>query len=120
MKRGEIWTVAGGTAYAGEPRPAVIIQDDRFDASDSVVVCPITSDLVAAPVFRIRAGPDDENGLRRACPDRHAALCRARSNRWPPATVQSDLYSPSVLLFPPGDGNVGCGESRQRLFWVVR
>jgi mRNA interferase MazF len=28
MRRGEIWTVAGGAAYAGKPRPAVIIQDD--------------------------------------------------------------------------------------------
>jgi mRNA interferase MazF len=44
MKRGEIWTVAGGAAYAGKPRPAVIIQDDRFDANDSVIVCPVTSD----------------------------------------------------------------------------
>ena len=35
MKRGEVWTVAGGAAYAGKPRPAVIIQDDRFDANDS-------------------------------------------------------------------------------------
>ena len=32
MKRGEIWTVAGGAAYAGKPRPAVIVQDNRFDA----------------------------------------------------------------------------------------
>ena len=40
MKRGEIWTVAGGAAYAGKPRPAVIVQDDRFDANDSIVVCP--------------------------------------------------------------------------------
>lgn len=38
MKRGEIWTVAGGAAYAGKPRPAVIVQDDRFDANDSIVV----------------------------------------------------------------------------------
>ena len=34
MRRGEIWTVAGGAAYAGKSRPAVIIQDDRFDAND--------------------------------------------------------------------------------------
>ena len=33
MKRGEIWTVAGGKDYAGKPRPALIIQDDRFDAT---------------------------------------------------------------------------------------
>lgn len=40
MKRGEIWTVAGGPACAGKPRPAVIVQDDRFDANDSIIVCP--------------------------------------------------------------------------------
>ncbi len=28
MKRGEVWTVAGGTDYAGKPRPAIVIQDD--------------------------------------------------------------------------------------------
>ena len=44
MKRGEVWTVAGGAAYAGKPRPAVIVQDDRFDANDSIVVCPLTTD----------------------------------------------------------------------------
>jgi mRNA interferase MazF len=48
MKRGEIWTVAGGAAYAGKPRPAVIVQDDRFDANDSIVVCPLTSDPTPA------------------------------------------------------------------------
>jgi mRNA interferase MazF len=31
LKRGEIWTVAGAKAYAAKPRPAVILQDDRFD-----------------------------------------------------------------------------------------
>lgn len=31
MKRGEIWTVAGGKDYGGKPRPVLIIQDDRFD-----------------------------------------------------------------------------------------
>ena len=33
MKRGEVWTIAG-EGYAGKPRPAVIVQDDRFDATD--------------------------------------------------------------------------------------
>ena len=33
MKRGEIWTVSGGSDYAGKPRPAVILQDKRFDAT---------------------------------------------------------------------------------------
>ena len=30
MTRGDVWTVSG-TGYAGKPRPAVIVQDDRFD-----------------------------------------------------------------------------------------
>ena len=32
MKRGKVWT-ASGTGYAGKPRPSVIVQDDRFDAT---------------------------------------------------------------------------------------
>ena len=44
MKRGEIWTVAGAKDYAGKPRPAVILQDDRFDATGSVTVCLLTTD----------------------------------------------------------------------------
>ena len=57
MKRGEIWTVAGGAAYAGKPRPAVIVQDDRFDANDSIVVCPLTTDPTEAPIFRLSVLP---------------------------------------------------------------
>jgi mRNA interferase MazF len=84
VKRGEIWTVAGGAAYAGKPRPAVVIQDNRFDANDSVVVCPVTSDPTDAPAFRIPVGPDEENGLRQACRlmvDKVAAVPRARLRR---------------------------------------
>ena len=67
MRRGEIWTVAGGPGYAGKPRPAVILQDDRFDATDSVTLCPITSDATDLPLFRIPIEPDPENGLQRRC-----------------------------------------------------
>ena len=63
MKRGEIWTVAGGGAYTGKPRPAVILQDDRFDATRSVTVCAFTTDPTDAPLLRIPVVPSDENGL---------------------------------------------------------
>lgn len=63
MKRGEIWTVAGGADYAGKPRPAVIVQDDDFDATPSVTVCIFTSDATEAPLFRIPVTPSDQNGL---------------------------------------------------------
>ena len=63
MRRGEIWTAAGGSGYAGKPRPVVIIQDDRFDATDSVTICAFTTDPTEAPLIRLRVEPD-ASGLR--------------------------------------------------------
>ena len=63
MRRGEIWTAAAGSGYTGKPRPVVIIQDDRFDATDSVTVCAFTTDPSEAPLIRLPVVPDDQNGL---------------------------------------------------------
>jgi len=63
VRRGEIWSVAARGAYTGKPRPAVIVQDDRFDATASVTVCVLTSDPTEAPLFRLRVAPDEVNGL---------------------------------------------------------
>ena len=65
MRRGEIWTVAGGGDYAGKPRPAAIIQDDKFD-TDSVTVCPFTTDSTEAPLFRVEIEPSADNGMHHA------------------------------------------------------
>ena len=62
MRRGDIVTVAGGV-YASKPRPALVIQDDRFDATDSVTVCPFTTTVVDAPLLRLGVEADSENGL---------------------------------------------------------
>jgi mRNA interferase MazF len=67
MRRGDIWTVAGGKDYAGKPRPVVIVQDDSFDATDSITVCPFTTDKTEAPLFRLPVEPNDRNGLRATC-----------------------------------------------------
>jgi len=67
MRRGDIWTVAGGKDYAGKPRPVVIVQDDSFDATDSITVCPFTTDKTEAPLFRLPVEPNDRNGLRVGC-----------------------------------------------------
>jgi hypothetical protein len=66
MKRGDIWTVAGGTDYAGNPRPVVIVQDDSFDATDSFTICAFTTDETEAPLFRLPVDPNERNGLRAA------------------------------------------------------
>lgn len=64
MRRGEVWTAAAGTGYAEKPRPVVIIQDDRFDATDSVTICAFTTDPTEAPLLRIPISADAMNGLR--------------------------------------------------------
>jgi mRNA interferase MazF len=67
MRRGDIWTVAGGEDYAGKPRPVVIVQDDSFDATDSITICAFTTDETDAPLFRLPVQPNERNGLRAAC-----------------------------------------------------
>jgi mRNA interferase MazF len=65
VKRGEIWTVSGGSGYTGKPRPAVIVQDDRFEATNSVTLCAFTTDPTDAPLLRLVVAPTDSNGLKR-------------------------------------------------------
>jgi mRNA interferase MazF len=67
MRRGDIWTVAGGKDYAGKARPVVIVQDDSFDETDSVTICAFTTDETDAPLFRLPVEPNERNGLRLPC-----------------------------------------------------
>ena len=60
MRRGELWTAEH---YAGKPRPVLIVQDDRFDATSSITVCPLTSDPTEIPLLRVPLDPNDSNGL---------------------------------------------------------
>lgn len=62
MRRGDIVTVAGGV-YAGKPRPALVVQDDRFGATDSLTICPFTTTHVDAPLIRVPVAADMANGL---------------------------------------------------------
>jgi len=66
MKRGEVWTVSGGAAYAGKPRPAVIVQEDRFELTNSITLCAFTTDPTDAPLLRMVVDPTDRNGLKSA------------------------------------------------------
>lgn len=66
MRRGELWTAAGGRHYAGKPRPVLIVQDDRFDATASITVCPLTTDPTDIPLLRIALDPTKTNGLAEA------------------------------------------------------
>jgi len=80
VRRGEIWTASGGD-YAGKPRPVVIVQDDRFDATASLTVCPFTTDPTEAPLFRPLVEPSAANGLHTASwlmADKITTVARAR------------------------------------------
>jgi len=63
VKRGEIWTASAGSGYVGKPRPVVVIQDDRFDATASVTVCAFTTDPTDAPLFRLLVEADEMTGI---------------------------------------------------------
>jgi mRNA interferase MazF len=63
MRRGDLVTVILQGAY-GKPRPAVVVQSDRYEAMDSVTFLPMTSEVLPKQVFRITVAPTAENGLR--------------------------------------------------------
>ena len=67
MKRGDIWIISGGKDYAGKPRPAVILQDDNFDATESITICAFTTDETDAPLFRLTIESNERNGLHSPC-----------------------------------------------------
>ena len=56
--------MAGGPGYASKPRPAVIVQENAFAETLSLVVCPLTSEPIDAPILRIQVEPTPANGLR--------------------------------------------------------
>lgn len=62
MNRGEIWTAADG-GYASKPRPVLVVQDDRFRATDSVTVIPMTTHAVDAALVRVLIPADDLSGI---------------------------------------------------------
>lgn len=62
MTRGDVVTVSAPGAY-GKPRPAVVVQSDWLDGTDSVLVCLMTGTVRAAPLFRLTVEPSAENGL---------------------------------------------------------
>ena len=102
MKRGEVWTVAGGAAYAGKPRPAVIVQDDRFDANDSIVMCPLTTDPTPAPIFRLPIQASAQSGLRSPCRmmvDKLTAVPRRRLGRLVGSLTSHEMRALNRAIF---------------------
>ena len=65
MKRGVIVVISAKGAYTGKPRPALVVQSDLFNPTHaSLTICPITSDCVDAPLFRVTLPPGGRTGLK--------------------------------------------------------
>ena len=63
MKRGDLVTVALQGEH-GKPRPALIVQSDRFPDTATVAVLLVTSTLLDAPLIRVAVQPSPNTGLR--------------------------------------------------------
>ena len=64
VKRGDVISVMLQGAY-GKPGPGLVIQSNWFAEHPSVTFLPLTSELVDAPLIRIRVELSEENGLQK-------------------------------------------------------
>ena len=62
VTRGDLVTVAVAGDF-GKPRPALVVQSDRFGSTATVTVLLVSSTLVEAPLVRLTVEPSAENGL---------------------------------------------------------
>jgi len=94
VNRSDVVICAAPRDY-GRPRPAVVVQSDLVNqAHHSIVVCPITSELVDAPLFRIEVEPTVANGLRKishVMVDKIVAIRRDRIGRRAGTLSKSDM-----------------------------
>ena len=64
MTRGDIVIVSAKGAYTGKPRPALVVQADAYNPTHaSVTICPITTDLADALLFRVTIPAGLQSGL---------------------------------------------------------
>jgi len=83
MKRGDLVAVALPGDF-GKPRPALVMQSDRFEDLATVSVLPLSSDVRDLPLFRITLEPDGENGLRKTSQvmvDKPQTISRAKAGQ---------------------------------------
>ena len=101
MKRGEIWTVAGGADCAGKPRPAVIVRTIG-STNRSIVVCPLTTDPTPAPIFRLPIQPSTQSGLQSPCRlrvDKLTAVPRRRLGKLVGSLTSEEMRALNRAIF---------------------
>jgi mRNA interferase MazF len=104
VRRGEVWSSAGGQDYAGKPRPCVVIQSNAYNATNSVTICLLTSTVTLAAYTRPLIEPDDANGLNvpsRAVVDKLTTLPREKLGRQLGRLSDNDVtrLDTAILIF---------------------
>lgn len=101
VKRGDIVLITAQGDY-GKPRPAVVVQSDLFNGTHaSISVCPISSTLVDAPMFRIEIQPAPSNGLKkksRVMADKIQPLKRERIKKRIGELAENEMQAVGVAL----------------------
>jgi mRNA interferase MazF len=64
MKRGDFLRIAIQGDF-GKPRPALVIQSDKFNEHSTVTVLLVSGTIVDAPLFRVTVEPDATNQLKK-------------------------------------------------------
>ncbi|GHV49617.1 mRNA interferase PemK [Spirochaetia bacterium] len=62
IRRGEIWTVRW-TGLAGKPRPALVIQSEKYLQTSTDILALITSEKAPTSDVRLAVIADERNGL---------------------------------------------------------
>src|SRR5689334_14215832 len=66
MRRSDVVSIADRQGqFTGKPRPAVIVQSDFFTEANTVLICPISSESVGAPLVRFQIEPSETLPLHR-------------------------------------------------------
>jgi mRNA interferase MazF len=64
VRRGDV-VLSAASGDFGKPRPCVVIQDTDLNAMlDTLILCPMTSDVRGRADFRPKIAPDGSNGLK--------------------------------------------------------
>jgi mRNA interferase MazF len=96
VNRGDIVLMA-----AGKPRPAVVVQANRVTTPFTILLCPISSYLVDAPLYRPKVEPDKANALTKTSQfmaDKVAPIERDKIGQVVGALAADDLQRLDVAL----------------------
>jgi mRNA interferase MazF len=64
VNRGAVVVVSGASGIGSKPRPAVVVQNDNWIGTKTLLVAPFTSDIPGEMILRPVFEPDGVNGLK--------------------------------------------------------